>query len=212
VDDITPESTSYIYDEYSNRKSMSVAGEQAYSVEYNYDKSNRLKTEIKTSGGNIETTSYKYDYNGNQTEKAVNGTKVWSGDYNGFNELTKVVDNGVTALYKYDGNGLRISKTVDGVTTNHIWDGAQIVLDMDASWNLISKYTRGLNLIYREGEYGRNREYYVFNGHGDVVQLTDSNGNVVRTYDYDAFGVENSPDEADTNPFRYCGEYWDKIT
>ena len=110
MDDITPESTSYIYDEYSNRKSMSVAGEQAYSVEYNYDKSNRLKTEIKTSGGNIETTSYKYDYNGNQTEKAVNGTKVWSGDYNGFNELTKVVDNGVTALYKYDGNGLRISK------------------------------------------------------------------------------------------------------
>ena len=27
-----------------------------------------------------------------------------------------------------------------------------------------------------------------------------------------AFGVEKNPDESDTNPFRYCGEYWDKET
>ena len=37
-------------------------------------------------------------------------------------------------------------------------------------------------------------------------------GDVVRTYDYDAFGVERSPQEGDSNPFRYCGEHFDRET
>lgn len=31
-------------------------------------------------------------------------------------------------------------------------------------------------------------------------------------YDYDAFGNEKNPSATDTNPFRYCGEYFDKET
>ena len=33
------------------------------------------------------------------------------------------------------------------------------------------------------------RYYYVYNGQGDVVALTDSSGNVVASYSYDAFGI-----------------------
>ena len=33
-----------------------------------------------------------------------------------------------------------------------------------------------------------------------------------KVYDYDAFGVEKSPDEMDVNPWRYCGEYYDVET
>ena len=32
---------------------------------------------------------------------------------------------------------------------------------------------------------------------------------MVKTYSYDAFGVEQNPSDSDTNPFRYCGEYYD---
>ena len=32
---------------------------------------------------------------------------------------------------------------------------------------------------------------------------------MVKSYTYDAFGVEESIDSSDTNPFRYCGEYYD---
>ena len=46
------------------------------------------------------------------------------------------------------------------------------------------------------------------NGHGDVVSLLQ-NGAVVKTYDYDAYGKEKNIDQTDTNPFRYCGEYFD---
>jgi len=45
-----------------------------------------------------------------------------------------------------------------------------------------------------------------------VVQLTSSSGAVTKSYNYDAFGNECDPDEEDTNPFRYCGEYFDKET
>lgn len=52
----------------------------------------------------------------------------------------------------------------------------------------------------------------MYNGHGDVVQLTDTTGAAIKYYDYDAFGNEKNPDVNDNNPFRYCGEYFDKET
>ena len=52
--------------------------------------------------------------------------------------------------------------------------------------------------------------YYVYNAHGDVIQLTDSAGNVTKSYQYDAFGVEVNPDGTDTNPFRYATMYYDR--
>ena len=48
--------------------------------------------------------------------------------------------------------------------------------------------------------------------HGNVVQLTDGKGTVTKTYEYDSFGNEVKPEEKDDNPFRYCGEYYDKET
>ena len=40
--------------------------------------------------------------------------------------------------------------------------------------------------------------------HGNVVQLTDESGTVIRTYEYDSFGNEVNPDGKD--------EYYDKET
>jgi len=55
--------------------------------------------------------------------------------------------------------------------------------------------------------------WYVHNARGDVVQLVgDTGGVVLRTYRYTAFGVELSPVEGDTNPWRFAGEYFDRET
>jgi len=80
--------------------------------------------------------------------------------------------------------------------------------------NLVYEYDSGAigGIVYY---YGINRthssegEFYQYNGHGDVVQLTNSLGIIVRHYEYDAFGNEVEPSASDTNPFRYCGEYFD---
>jgi RHS repeat-associated protein len=55
--------------------------------------------------------------------------------------------------------------------------------------------------------------YYVYNARGDVTGLTHATtGALTRRYKYDAFGNEVNIDPNDLNPWRYCGEYFDKET
>jgi YD repeat-containing protein len=71
-------------------------------------------------------------------------------------------------------------------------------------------YLRGAALAASEAE-GRLL-YYLHDAHGDVTEVVDASGNSLASYAYDAFGNEQDPDAGDTNPYRYCGEYWDVHT
>ena len=129
-------------------------------------------------------------------------------EYDSWNQLTKTMQNGKTASYTYNGDGLRMSKTVDGTTTRHIWDGTNIAGDVTNE--TVTKYIRGIQLISSKTD--SNESFYTYNAHGDVVQLTNGSGDITKQYSYDAFGVEQNKDVNDTNPFRYCGEYFDGET
>ena len=130
-------------------------------------------------------------------------------EYNGFNQLVSLYDSATNSncSYTYDADGLRQSKTVNGVTTNHIWDGMNMVAETDGNNAVKSVYTRGRELI--SSKNGMEFTYYLHNGHGDVNMLMNENGSITKTYNYDAFGVEQDKVSNDTNPFRYCGEYYD---
>ena len=66
-----------------------------------------------------------------------------------------------------------------------------------------TKYFFGLHLVSSD-DYR-----YVLNAHGDVIALVSKTGSTVaKYYEYDAFGNEINPDSSDTNPYRYCGEYY----
>ena len=67
-----------------------------------------------------------------------------------------------------------------------------------------------MNLL--KADDGNSGHFYLYNAHGDVVQLTDDSGTVTKDYDYDAFGVERNRDANDSNPFRYCAEYFNNET
>jgi RHS repeat-associated protein len=112
----------------------------------------------------------------------------------------------ITATYTYRADGLRRSKTVNGETTTHIWDGANIVLELNTNGGVINAFTRDArgNLI-RSTQHG----FYLFNVRGDVMQRVNEQGNVIHTYRYTAFGVEQNPSANNTNPFRFAGEYYD---
>ena len=181
--------------------------------------------QTKTTGKTSESTDFWYDPNGNQISSmtvltggadssgigivpvGADNTSSYS-EYDSWNQLTKTMQNGKTASYTYNGDGLRMSKTVDGKTTKHIWDGTDIVGDVTDG--TVTKYIRGLQLI--SSKNGSNENFYTYNGHGDVVQLTNNTGAITKQYNYDAFGVETNKTNNDTNPFRYCGEYYDSET
>jgi RHS repeat-associated protein len=58
----------------------------------------------------------------------------------------------------------------------------------------------------------RNRFYYLHNTHGDVTCRVSETGDATPEYIYDAFGNLCDESETDPNPFKYCGDYWDKET
>jgi RHS repeat-associated protein len=219
----------YEYDKAGNRDVMTVSGSENYTTDYTYDLNNRLKTEVKDKIATVETAEYKYDKNGNQISKTTFTTGIAGGSeeigvyllgsnrpvpredytveinkFDGFNRLVQVQNDEGTSVYLYKADGLRLSKEVNGALTNHVWDGQNIVLEYGA---INDVYLRGINLI-KSNVQG----YYLFNAHGDVVQRTDGSGGIVKSYIFDAFGVEKDIDEGDTNPFRYCAEYFDQET
>jgi len=101
-------------------------------------------------------------------------------------------------------------------------NAASLIVNVDGEAGaVIDRYVRGITLLASD-VHG----YYLFNAHGDVVQLADGSGIVTKDYDYDAFGVQVDSDgsmrytdvgdalfeDTDTNPWRYCGEYFDVET
>ncbi len=56
--------------------------------------------------------------------------------------------------------------------------------------------------------------YYITNLQGDVMQIVNSNGTTVATYDYDPYGniISSTGSIAEINPFRYRGYVYDTET
>ncbi len=220
----------YTYDAHNNRAEMTVGNQK---TAYKYNKNEELlRTNTLNTDTNINAvTLYKNDKNGNQlavVNRQEADTKeyfdldVSLGDnrlnenvvyhYNAENQLEEAITGKNKVQYEYDASGLRTKKTVNGKETIYVWDGDQIVLELNAKGKVKRRYIRGNDLIYTDEGEGTKKQYYVTDLHGNVVQLLDESGKVVKSYEYDAFGNEVDADKKDENPYRYCGEYYDKET
>ena len=142
--------------------------------------------------------------------------------YDGFNRLnnTETIKAGerTAAEYIYDGDDLRVSKTVRksgsgyrAEVTNYLYDRQNVILETDAEGNTRASYVKGINYVSKTD--GENRvSYYLFNGHGDVVQTVDAAGNTQNQYEYDIWGNPVLTIEASENAIRYAGEFLDLET
>jgi len=76
---------------------------------------------------------------------------------------------------------------------------------MNGSGAVVNRFSRGVGHLIHSYHHG----FYLFNVRTDVVQRVDSNGNILHTYRYDAFGNQLNGSETNTNPFRFAAEYYD---
>lgn len=227
------EDITYVYDAHNNRKEMQTSGQ---IIAYRYNKNEELiRTDTLDRKTEQDTvTLYRYDQNGNQLaeihRRPIDRTKkgaqfdlnVTLGSnrlndnavthYNAFNQPEEILTRNSKVSYQYDTEGLRAEKTVNGKKTFCIWDGDQLVMELDGEGKVIRRYIRGNGLLYTDTGMGTKRQYYVQDSHGNVVQLLNEDGSIAKKYTYDAFGNEEKPDKKDKNPMRYCGEYYDKET
>ena len=230
-EDYGREEIDYFYDAAGNRTLKKICDDNGDTdVNYTYDLNNRLLEESTDYYAKNETdvTKYVYDNNGNQIKKIGYITKGVNGSpsqdlvsenelnntyeiykYNEFNEMTSFESNKESKWeYAYLPNGLRYRKSNASNFDRYVWDrNGNIIAEMNGEGNLTSKYVRGNKLISKDGN-----EYFGYDGHGSVVNISNESGKSIKSYDYDAFGVELNRDVNDTNLFRYCGEQYDNET
>jgi len=133
------------------------------------------------------------------------------------NRLRKKGESTPFVSYKYDDDGRRIQKTVGDTLTNYHYDGdgLNVLYETNGQNQVVRSYIysqSGQLLVMKKGTA---KYFYHYNAHGDVIALTDVSGNVVASYEYDAWGnplkVEESAEVKD-NPYRYAGYQYDYET
>ena len=69
------------------------------------------------------------------------------------------------------------------------------------------------SLLNNERTPDGKKYYYLFDGEGSIVGVTDSSGNDVDRYDYDPFGTAMGPWQVQVSqPWTYAGGYYDSQT
>ena len=198
--------TKFEYDNYGNIVAKGIADENGdiipeTKIEYTYDEV--WKDKLTSFNGQTIT----YDAQGNPTEYLGHNLTWEKG------RQLKSFDNNI---YSYNANGIRTSKTVDGCELHeYVLEGSKILKE---TWNgntLVPLYDNSdsvCGIIYNNISY-----FFLKNLQGDIIAITNSDGDTVARYSYDAWGkctveFDNTGYIANINPFRYRGYYLDKET
>ena len=198
----------FTYDGFSNRTSVKTTKNgQTTETKASYNVYNQL-----TSMGN---ESFTYDKNGN---RLTDGTYSYTWD--AADQVTAVTKKGETkpfVTYTYDEDGRRIQKAVGTTVTNYHYDGdsLNVLYETNGSNTVTKSYTysdAGQLVAMKKGSV---KYYYHYNAHGDVIGISDKDGNRLATYEYDAWGNPLKADETAAvkdNAYRYAGYQYDHET
>ncbi|KWX77768.1 hypothetical protein AML91_07025 [Paenibacillus jilunlii] len=214
---------SYGYDNNGNRVSVREVrkgSSTAQTTSYGYDALNRLVSITRPDGGK---TTYTYDVRGNRQTLSDNSstsldTVDTSYTYDLQNTLTSVNKGGSTTSFKYYADGMRFMKTNGNTQTqvNYNLNGEVISQEKIVSGVFVEQanFVRGDRVLVKKDKKNNSVTdyYYLYNGHGDVVQIVDTSGAVINNYTYDEWGNITSQEEGTSNSFKYTGEVYDAET
>src|SRR5580658_7134429 len=150
------------------------------------------------------------DANGNTLNDASGKSYTWDFE----NRLTQAVVPGTgTTTFRYDPFGRRIQKSGPLGTTNHLYDGYNVIEDLDNSGNVLARYTQGTHVDEWLAELrSGTSSYYERDGLGSVTSLSNSAGALANTYTYDSYGKVMASTGTLANPFQYTGRESDQET
>jgi len=174
--------TSYGYDTQSQLLQEQSTRLGGYTNAFAYDSAGNptsFKGASATFNSNNQNTAYTFDGNGNPV--------VYKGApmaYDAENRLTSI---GGTLTAGYTGDNLRAWKQSAAGQTYFIYDGVTPIIEMDAGGNVTAVNTFGANgLVSRHTSSGS--VFYAFDHQGSVSQRLDSNGTVLGSLAFDAYG------------------------
>ena len=158
---------------------------------------------------NGETISY--DGIGNPTNY-----RGWDMTWQGGRQLASMQKDGTTLSFAYNDAGLRTEKTVNGATRRYIWNSSQLMADVGVADAFYFHYSSGGELIgytYKTSDT-ETECILVKNQQGDVERVIATDGTILASYTYDAWGnvLTSEGSLAAANPIRYRGYYFDTET
>ena len=157
--------------------------------------------------------------------------------YDGFDRITEQQQDGVITRKTYDALDRTTSQTdnadsADEKTTVYTYLGlTEQLLAEHVNGQLTTTYQHSAaGTLLSQGKHDPDTgteedSYYAYNPHGDVVALTDDEGNTRGTYGYTAYGEDDdtqftgvdkpdptNPDQQPYNTYRYAGQRFDPAT
>lgn len=213
---------SYTYNTAGNLLSRTLAGD---TVTYSYDNAQWNDLLTAYDGQRIAYEGQTYNSSSNSVSGTVisgnpvsyyNGTR-WSMEWSNGRQLMEASSNKADVTYTYDRNGLRTTKTVDGVTYHYAYAGDKLVWqewDGNEFFFFYDNEGAPVGFWYHPASGSNVTGYYMTTQQGDITRIEDVNGNVLATYEYDAWGklISSSGSLAELNPLRYRGYYYDTET
>lgn len=193
--------TTYAYDAFGNRTTAGTT----------LGAGHRLLTAMV---GGVSYT-FEHDYDGNVTRKyrtgntaAYDQTRTWDG----VGQLRTVTTSGTAVAggtqaveYGYDVSGLRVRRTQGGQTVYSLWDGADLVAELDGATGGVQRqwaHYPGVDQPHsiRAGGPGAPIYYHAQDGLGHVVALIDSAGRLATQRAYVPFGDAAQADSGQAIP------------
>ncbi len=198
------EDVSYSVDATGNRTGIDRVGPQASlpnAANATFNEANQMLT--------FNDKSFTYDKNGNMTA-ITDSCGITNYTWDARNRLTGI--NGftpdcqpLTASFKHDALNRRIEKTINGKTIQYLYDGQEIIQEIK-NGIVTANYLRSLNIDETFGrESAEGVRYYILDGLGSTVALTDANGIAKTVYTYDPYGYTSTTGDISDNPFQYTG-------
>ena len=110
-------------------------------------------------------------------------------------------------------SGRCIQKSAASATMNYLYDGFNLIEEMDGGGNVLTKYSSGLDTdeslsMLRSGV----TSYFQTDDLRSPTSLSSTAGALAKTYTYDAFGNLIASTGTLTNPFQYTGREFDSET
>jgi len=195
-------SVCYAYDKAGNRiRKTDVQGE----IRYLYNAKNQLIAEESPA----DRKQFSYDRQGGIIEeKNAAGIRLFS--YNSRHQQTRVeIENGNVQENRYDAEGLRFELLENGRRTSFVYHNGEL-LQEEGREEQGTSYHLGAGMeAFRRGQ---ELSYYHRDEQLSTVFVTDGQGEIRNSYQYDAFGISLETTEQLNNRIRYTGQQYDELT
>ena len=206
--------TEYTFEGY-NRKTEKVMinGTVTANKTYTYDETDWL-AKVQDSVG-PRTVSYSYDNNGNTISKTdtQNPSENKAFEYDSLNRLVQAKGStgNVLGLYDYNSQGMRSRhRNSERGDVDYFYDGRSVIEEHAADSSFLARYQYGDRLIAMNALGGT--QYYLQDGLGSSVNMTDTAGKAIVTYNLDPWGTVKNQTGYSFNTHIFTGKEFDGNT